>query len=260
MQKRHTDRSQYFQELAQTSEKYFIPYIESILDINKPISILEIGCGDGGNLLPFAKRGHEVIGIDISVNRIKGAISFFEQEQATAKFICDDILNIKEYKGYFDLIICHDVIEHIDNKQELLSRMEYFLKHTGLIFIGFPAWYMPFGGHQQICHNKLLSIMPFIHLLPKNLYKKVLSLGNESNDCINELFLIKRTGITIENFERLVNKTSLEIVDRRLYLINPHYEVKFGLKPRRLSKLFSNVFILRNFLSTSCFYLCKLSI
>lgn len=257
MQKRHTDRYQYFKELAQTSDKYFIPYIKSILDVTKPLSILEIGCGDGGNLLPFAKRGHEVIGIDISSNRIRDAISFFEQEQAKAKFICDDILNIKDYRGYFDLIICHDVIEHIDNKLEMLAGMECFLKHNGLIFIGFPAWYMPFGGHQQICHNKLLSIMPFIHLLPKYLYRKVLSLGNESNDCINELLSIKRTRITIEDFEVLVKKTALEIVDCRLYLINPHYEVKFGLKPRRLCNLISDIPIVRNYFSTSCFYLLK---
>ena len=44
MQKRHTDRYQYFQELAQTSEKYFMPYIEGVLDVSKPISILEVGC------------------------------------------------------------------------------------------------------------------------------------------------------------------------------------------------------------------------
>ena len=55
MQKRHVDRFQYFRELAHTSEQYFIPYIKEHLDVENPISILEIGCGDGGNLLPFAK-------------------------------------------------------------------------------------------------------------------------------------------------------------------------------------------------------------
>ena len=257
MQKRHTDRYQYFQELAQTSEKYFMPYIEGVLDVSKPISILEVGCGDGGNLLPFAKRGHEVIGVDISENRIKGAISFFEQEQEKAIFICDNILNLKEYKGNFDLIICHDVIEHIGNKQEMLSRIEYFLNPTGVIFIGFPAWQMPFGGHQQICHNKFLSMLPFMHLLPKSLYKYVLSLGKENSECIRELLSIKKTKITIEEFEKFVSRTTLEIVDRCLYLINPHYEVKFGLKPRRLSKIISNTPFVRNYLSTSCFYLLK---
>lgn len=257
MQKRHTNRLQYFRELAHTSERYFIPYIKTFLDMNNPISILEVGCGDGGNLLPFAKRGDDVVGVDISVNRINGAKSFFAQEKVNAHFICADILKLNEYKGYFDLVICHDVIEHIGNKQEMLSRIEYFLKPSGLLFIGFPAWQMPFGGHQQICHNKLLSIIPFYHLLPQRIYKTILYAGGESKECVNELLSIKNTKITIENFEKLIDKTSFRIVDRCLYLINPHYEVKFGLKPRRLAGVFARMPYIRNFLSTSCFYILQ---
>lgn len=40
MQKRHTDRYQYFQELAQTSEKYFMPYIEGVLDVSRDIQLM----------------------------------------------------------------------------------------------------------------------------------------------------------------------------------------------------------------------------
>ena len=259
MQKRHIDRLQYFRELAQTRERYCLPYIKDFLDMAGPISILEVGCGDGGNLLHFAKIGYEVVGVDISANRINDAKSFFEQENANAKFICSDILKLNGYKSYFDLVICHDVIEHIGNKQEMLSRIECFLKPKGLLFIGFPAWQMPFGGHQQICHSKLLSITPFFHMLPPNLYKYILSLGGENVECINELLSIKSTKITIELFEKLVAQTSFDIVDRRLYFVNPHYEVKFGLKPRRLLKPLSEMSYIRNFFSTSCFYILKKS-
>lgn len=259
MQKRHVDRLQYFRELAHTCERYYIPYIKDFLDVQSHISILEIGCGDGGNLLPFAKKGHETVGVDISANRINGAKSFFEIENVYAKFICEDILRLNDYKEYFDLVICHDVIEHIYNKQEMLSRVEYFLKPKGLLFIGFPAWQMPFGGHQQICHNRLLSKLPFFHLLPKGIYKFILSLGRESNECINELLSIKKTRITIEEFENIVAKTSLEVVNRRLYFINPHYEIKFGLKPRLLLNTISNFKYLRNYFTTSCFYILRKS-
>ena len=139
----------------------------------------------------------------------------------------------------------------------MLSRIECFLKPKGLLFIGFPAWQMPFGGHQQICHSKLLSITPFFHMLPPNLYKYILSLGGENVECINELLSIKSTKITIELFEKLVAQTSFDIVDRRLYFVNPHYEVKFGLKPRRLLKPLSEMSYIRNFFSTSCFYILK---
>ncbi len=161
--------------------------------------------------MPFAQHGHEVVGIDISSNRIKDAISFFDKENAEAEFICADVLKFDEYKNYFDLIICHDVIEHIGNKQEMLNRIGYFMKTSGILFIAFPAWQMPFGGHQQICHSRWLSKLPYIHLLPNVLYKTLLFIGGEKEDCIKELISIKSTKITIEHFEKLISRTSLYI-------------------------------------------------
>ncbi|MEZ3562181.1 MAG: class I SAM-dependent methyltransferase, partial [Duncaniella dubosii] len=102
MQHRHKDRSQYFSELAYTSEKYFMPYIAGNMNLDRQLEILEIGCGDGGNLLPFAKSGHLVTGVDISTNRIKDATSFFQKERANGKFICSDIFETK-FDKHFDL-------------------------------------------------------------------------------------------------------------------------------------------------------------
>ena len=47
------------------------------------MNILEIGCGDGGNLLPFAELGCSTTGVDISTGRIKDAILFFEERRIT---------------------------------------------------------------------------------------------------------------------------------------------------------------------------------
>ena len=54
MQKRHTDRESYFGEQSQTSKNYYIPYIKEVIG-HIPDKVLEVGCGEGGNLLPFAK-------------------------------------------------------------------------------------------------------------------------------------------------------------------------------------------------------------
>ena len=35
------------------------------------MNILEIGCGDGGNLLPFNELGCNTTGVDLSAGRIK---------------------------------------------------------------------------------------------------------------------------------------------------------------------------------------------
>lgn len=42
-------------------------------------------------------------------------------------------------------------------------------------------------------------------------------------------------------------------MNEQLYLFNPHYEVKFGFPPRKLSKGISMIPYVRDFFSTSCF-------
>ncbi|MBO5026764.1 MAG: class I SAM-dependent methyltransferase [Bacteroidaceae bacterium] len=256
MQDRHENRKKYFYELATTSKEYFIPYIQKYKCIKKGMQVLEIGCGEGGNLLPFAQMGCHTLGIDLAKGRIDDANRFFSACHAEGRFISSDIFNMDSMFHSFDIVICHDVMEHIADKQRLISLMENFLSPDGVLFVSFPAWQMPFGGHQQICRGKVVSHLPFIHLLPKPVYRKILS--KESTACIRELLSIRDTRTTVEMFEKLVLAShSLQTVNRTLFLINPHYKVKFGMRPRKLSSLIGNVPWLRNFFTSSCFYLCS---
>ena len=78
MQKRHLNRHAYFIESANTSRTYYITYLSQFICITKGIKVLEVGCGEGGNLLPFAEVGGEVTGIDLSKTRIEDAKEFFK--------------------------------------------------------------------------------------------------------------------------------------------------------------------------------------
>ena len=134
--------------------------------------------------------------------------------------------------GSFDIILINDVIEHIHDKSLLLNKLKEFLKSGGgIIFLGFPAWQMPFGGHQQICRSPFISWTPFIHLLPLPFYKFLLKAFSEKENTISELLSIRETRITIEMYYRLVKELNLTILKEQFYLINPHYEVKFKLEP-----------------------------
>lgn len=257
MQERHSNRALYFKELATTSKKYFVPYIEQYKKIEAGMSVLEIGCGDGGNLLPFSEMGCDTIGVDLAEARIKDAIVFFQEANAKGRFIASDVFKIKEFENTFDLIICHDVIEHIDDKKTFLSNLKKYIKKDGIIFMSFPAWQMPFGGHQQIAVNKVISHAPFLHLLPAIAYKTVLRWGNEDEGGIKELLSIKRTKMPIEKFEKLVKEENFQIINRELFLINPHYEIKFGLKTRKLPSAIGGIPYVRNFFVTSSFYILK---
>ena len=172
----------------------------------------EIGCGDGGNLLPFAELGCSTTGVDISTGRIKDAILFFEEKTNQRKLHCIRYLQAKSLEHNFDLIICHDVIEHIEDKATFLSNLPKYTKPGGLIFMSFPAWQMPFGGHQQICKSKTISHFPFIHLLPASMYKAILKMSGENEGCIKELLSIKRNKNPTELFERLARKNHITVV------------------------------------------------
>lgn len=94
---------------------------------------------------------------------------------------------------------------------------------------------------------------PFLHLLPRTLYRWILRLCGEQERVIMELLDIKSTGCTIELFNRIARQANYQIIDRRLYLINPHYKIKFGLSPRRLNGVIAAIPYIRNFFCTSCF-------
>lgn len=256
MQKRHTDRYRYFREEAATTEKYFISYLSEFMDVGD-ISVLEVGCGEGGNLLPFARRGCRVVGVDLSEQRVRQAESFFSRECAAGTFICDDVMHYRGDGRLFDLIVCHDVVEHIHEKGKMLLALKRLLAPGGRLFVAFPAWQMPFGGHQQIARSWVVSHLPFVHLLPELAFCLMLRLFGEDASKINELIGIRRTRCTVEMFEREAAYAGYTVCDRRLWLVNPHYEVKFGLRPIRLCRQLSALPYIRNFMASSCFYVVR---
>ncbi len=257
MQKRHQDRRLYFEEQAITTKKYVIPYIENHLHIDENTKVLEIGCGEGGNLKPFLEMGCPCVGIDLNQKQIENARTYFKDLNLDQNLdlIYQDIYDTNpETLGAFDVIIMRDVIEHIHNQEKFMGFVKQFLKPKGKFFLGFPPWYMPFGGHQQICRSKFLSKLPYFHLLPYFLYKKILKFFGEGDNIIKELLNIKETGISIERFNSVLKQHNYHINQRDYYFINPNYEVKFGLTPRKTLSIIAAIPFLRNFVTTCCYY------
>lgn len=257
MQKRHSDSFLYFTELANTSRAYYLDYLSRFTSLDKENAVLEIGCGQGGNLLPFVEAGCRVKGVDISAGKIDDARKYFASFGDQATFVCADFFQMDTTEKY-DVVLVHDVIEHIEDKTVFINRALQFVKEDGVIFWRFPAWQMPFGGHQQICKNRMISSFPFIHLLPKKLYALILKSIGENPGTIRELLSVKDCATTIERFEKEMKTCKLGIVDRTLWFINPHYEQKFKLKPRLLYGFLGKMKYVRNFFCTSCYYLTKI--
>jgi SAM-dependent methyltransferase len=248
-----------FDQQVENARDYVIPFIEQKLKLESGMRVLEVGCGEGGVLKPFFDRGLTTLGVDLDQPRLDLAEDFLSNEISTGRmvFLNQNILEktfTDQFTGHFDLIILKDVIEHIHGQETFIPFLGTLLRPGGQIFFGFPPWYMPFGGHQQVAHKKWTSKLPYYHILPMSIYKAILKLAGESEDKINELVEIKECGITVERFERIAKASGFNIVNKQWFLINPIYKFKFGLKPRRQNWLFGAIPFVRNFLTTCAYY------
>ncbi len=237
------------------TKEYVIPFVFDQRETGE-LDVLEIGCAEAGVLAAFLEAGHRGVGIELSPSRSEKARSYLKAaiDEGKASIINSNIYDIdaaSRTELRFDLIVLKDVIEHIPNQEKFIPVLKAFLKPNGKVFFGYPPWWMPFGGHQQICSNKLLSVMPWFHLFPTPIYKMILRIFGESSKTIDELIEIKETGINIERMYSILANSGYQIEKEKLWFINPIYKKKFGLTPRTS---FVRIPFLRNVFST-CHYI-----
>jgi SAM-dependent methyltransferase len=255
----HSNPQRYFQMQQADTEKSVIPFIEQTFSLSPQTRVLEIGCGTGGVLAAFLKKGCRGYGVELNPESLQYAADFLAEyvQNGSCKLLLKDIYDVEpetEFDGKFNLIILKDVIEHIHNQERLIARLRDFLAPDGAVFFGFPPWQMPFGGHQQCCTNRFLSHCPWYHLLPMPLFKGLFRLFGEPSESLVE---IKETGISIERFLKTARKCNFAIENRLLYFLNPIYEQKFGWRARKLWAPVAAIPYLRNFFTTSAYFLLK---
>jgi SAM-dependent methyltransferase len=258
----HKDKQTYFNFQYENAKKYVLPFLTAHVDLKEGTKVLEIGCGEAGVLKAFTEINCICTGIELHNHRLDHARIFMKEEVEAEKitFINRDIYDInteKDLPHKFDLIILKDVIEHIPQQEKFMARLHDFLAADGKVFFGFPPWQMPFGGHQQICNNKFLSLLPYFHLLPMFLYTFILKLFGESEPKIKALIEIKETGISIERFENICRNERYIVLKKKFYFINPIYEYKFKIKVREQLPVIAAIPWVRNFFTTAVYYLIK---
>lgn len=99
--------------------------------------IVDIGCGNGRNLIPFAKKGFNCEGVDFSKDMVKFAKSRFKKLGLKCNF---HVLNMNKlpFKDHnFDYIICVASFHHLDKKNQTKTLEEFkrILKPGGKIYI-----------------------------------------------------------------------------------------------------------------------------
>lgn len=171
------------------------------IDTSK-MNILELGAGLGGYSSVFKKDSKDLTINDISdplILKIDPSLKF-KKFDVTKKFPFKD--------NFFDFIFCCSLIEHIADPEKMLFEIRRVLKPSGYLYLSFPPFYTPIGGHM---------FKPF-HLLGEKVSLKIFNSLKKRN--IKSYAAIHSGDVTfglhkrtIRGVKKLLNKNQFKIKD-----------------------------------------------
>ena len=114
-------------------------YLISLFDKfgSRPKLMLDLACGTGGFSLEFAKRGVEVIGVDMSPEMLSVAGEKAEKSNLDVLFLCQMAEELDLYGTVDGAVCCLDSLNHITDYRSFkkaISRVSLFLE-KGKLFI-----------------------------------------------------------------------------------------------------------------------------
>ncbi|MCL5986282.1 MAG: methyltransferase domain-containing protein [Actinobacteria bacterium] len=121
--------------------KFFLYEIRSNFDLtSEKISVLDVGCGNGGISFAIASQGYDVLGTDIDEASIDFATSHWVLPNLNFLLTRGDL---SEVDGQYDVIILSEVLEHLDDPEQILGTIKQKQKKKCLILITTPNGYGP---------------------------------------------------------------------------------------------------------------------
>ena len=151
---------------------------EIIKEINKrglnlsSMKVLELGAGKGGYSQIFKKYSNEFVMSDFKDSFVlnKDSNLNFKKVDINKKFPFND--------NEFDFIFSCSLIEHIKLPENMLVESRRVLKPKGFLYLSFPPFYSPFGGH---------NVKPF-HFLGERIAIKITNFLKNKNYVNYETF------------------------------------------------------------------------
>lgn len=120
--------------------------LETLLErfpTTQKLAILDAGGGQGQIACKLAKLGHHVTVCDISTQMLDLAKQHAESEKLNLNYLNCPIQAIDSYipNRTFDLVICHAVLEWVENPQQLIEKLSQQLKPGGVLSLMFYNYY-----------------------------------------------------------------------------------------------------------------------
>lgn len=207
-----------------------VPYLTSHGAFRPGYTVAEIGCAEGGVLAAFEAAGAtRTLGTDIASWRLETGRKINTILGLNAVLTGHDIINeepLPEWNHAYDLVILRDVIEHLDDTEAALEHVSRILKPGGMLFVTFPPYHSPYGGHQHLIKNTW-GRLPYIHLLPKKIFFRMIADGKKID--VDEVQRLHSIRLTAKKFITAAQKTGYQLHREEYYLLRPVFKMKFGL-------------------------------
>ena len=137
----------------------FYRFFPDLADALAGKAVLDFGCGYGGKAVEFARSARFVAAVEPFENMIRAARDYAEHEAAAnVEFRVCEQDRIPYDDESFDLVLSHDVIEHVDNPETSLREIRRVLRPGGRAYIVFP----PYDGMLSH-HLDYVSRVPGLH-------------------------------------------------------------------------------------------------
>jgi SAM-dependent methyltransferase len=104
------------------------------LGIRAPARVLDVGCGWGITLEALEKHGYRAAGVDISRRMLEQL-----DQPDRVLYVADLSRNLPVDAGGFDAVLALDVIEHIDDDLDAVSKLGQLARPGGVVIVSVPA-------------------------------------------------------------------------------------------------------------------------
>ncbi|KXK10323.1 MAG: putative S-adenosylmethionine-dependent methyltransferase [Microgenomates bacterium OLB23] len=133
---------------------------------NKPARVLEVGCGRGFYIKSVSMFDfpREIVGIDVNAHYLEAA-KRLNKDNKRVLLKKGSIYKLPFKDGYFDAVICSEVLEHLDNDLAGARELHRVLKKGGIALFSVPHQQYPFLWDPL---NKFLSL--FKTHVPKHIW------------------------------------------------------------------------------------------
>lgn len=118
--------------------------IQQLVSICEPARIFEIGCGEGHWVISFKKKGFNIKGCDISEYSLRLAKeNALNEGVSTELFIKKDIYSLDKDLIHVDLVMCCEVLEHLEEPERSLQILQENIEKYLLVSVPRePIWRM----------------------------------------------------------------------------------------------------------------------